>query len=243
MVLIEAGRSANAGYNFISAYAANALMWSLNSNGFIDSQSGATFRTPIYGTAATFSAGETISAGGLVVYDGETVASGNLVITNGAISATQTTSSTTAVATFLANSASFTSNVLALGSVGPSASTFRYARQFRRRYGCAVTCAIGRFIDAVAAGTRVFDVLGTGRTTIYGGGLFVSGGVTASDTGCTVVDGGLAAAQTTDANVVTITASAGTYSSTLLLASVSAPSSASFYLQRLTAGGSNIFTV
>jgi hypothetical protein len=125
MVQLEALRAPSPAYNFIAAYADNSLMWTLNSNGFIDSTSGAAFGGPIYGTAATFSDGETITAGGLVVYNGESIASGDLIVADGTVSATVTSSSTASAASFNGNSGSFASNVLHLSSATAAASTFR----------------------------------------------------------------------------------------------------------------------
>ena len=114
LLQLEAGRAPSTDYNFVAAYAANTLLWTLNSNGFIDSSAGATLRGPLHGTTATFSAGETISAGGLVVYGGEIVASGDVVVVDGTTTGTLASSALQSVATYTSTHAAFTSNVLAL---------------------------------------------------------------------------------------------------------------------------------
>jgi hypothetical protein len=95
----------------------------------------------------------------------------------------------------------------------------------------------------VAGGSRQFEILGNGRTTIYAGGLAVSGGASVQDTGCTIADGGLAVAALTDVNVLDVNAPLGTFSSTLILGRADRPASTFFYLQKLTSGGANMFTV
>ena len=105
------------------------------------------------------------------------------------------------------------------------------------------SAAACRFIDAVAGGVRKFDVLGNGLTTIHGGGLAVSGGVSVGDTGLTVVDGGLSVSALSDVGVLDVHASLGTYTSTLILGRADRTPSPLFYLQRLTSAGIDMFAV
>ncbi len=100
-----------------------------------------------------------------------------------------------------------------------------------------------RFIDAIAAGTRVFEVRGDGQIAIHGGGLVVSGGAQIVDSGCTVSDGGLAVSVTTDIGAVDIHASNASYTSTVMLVRAERAANSAFYLQKLTSAGTDMFTV
>ena len=99
-----------------------------------------------------------------------------------------------------------------------------------------------RFVDAIAAGSRVFDVLGNGRTTLPAGAV-VSGGFTVTDTGCSITGGSLYVAATTDIGTVYFHAASQTFSSTLMHVHADEAPGNGFFLQELDSGGTDMFTV
>lgn len=110
--------------NVLTTAAAGIARWVLNSNGFIDSQGGAQFRAPIQAPTSLFSAGETISSGGINAYSGVSIAGGGLVVANGQAIVTSP-ALTTSVASQYASAAGFTASVLALSSSRGASSLFR----------------------------------------------------------------------------------------------------------------------
>jgi hypothetical protein len=113
-------------YNFLSASAAGIEQWTLRSNGFISSMGGARFRGPVTAPSAQFSGGETISAGGLVLYGGSSIGSGGAGVVDGSI-ITASSASGLPMASLRAGSLTYTGSVLSLSTAIGGSPAFRCA--------------------------------------------------------------------------------------------------------------------
>lgn len=124
LVNISTVQAPSVAYNFISAAAGpKTTAWTLNSNGYIDSQGGAQFLGGLSAPSAVLSAGETISAGGLVVYGPDAVNTGGFAVLNGSTFVTSTGSGV--VASFSSENSAFAGSVVSLNATRAASSAFR----------------------------------------------------------------------------------------------------------------------
>ncbi|OQR83560.1 hypothetical protein ACHHYP_14571, partial [Achlya hypogyna] len=172
--------------------------------------------------------GATINGGLQVASGGATIADTGLVVSDGGASVTQQAQLFNAM-DIQATHAAFQKTVLSVSTtIGAAASFYLFQAQ--------------------AAGVPIFDVLGTGRTTVRQGGMVVAaggqtithGGLTVGDTGVTIATGGLKVSETgasvtstLNSDVVSITSDVAGFQKSVLQLVATAAAAASFYLVQI----------